>query len=297
MMRKPENRLFSLWISLRPHQWIKNFLVFGGLVFSRSLHSGGAVLLSLWAFLLFCMASSGVYLFNDWLDLDSDRQHPHKKNRPLAAGDLSALEVLSASFLLATAAILLAWKFVPGLLATLILYLGICVLYCSGLKKWRGIDLLILSAGFVLRAVGGAEVIAVPPSPWLILCTFLLALLVGAGKRRQELFMLRDVAVNHRSCLQHYTIEFLDRFMVVAGATAVATFLSYALISPLLNPGERKGMLLSVPFVAFGVSRYIVLVQHRCKGGDPARLFLEDPLSLFNGLVWVLIIYLSIYWF
>jgi len=208
---------------------------------------------------------------------------------------LTVQEVLGASFLLSCATILLAWKFAPGLLATLLLYLVLCLFYCLGLKQWRGVDLLILSAGFVLRAIGGAEVIAVPPSPWLILCTFLLALLVGAGKRRQELFMLREEAVNHRSCLQHYTIEFLDWLMKVAGATAVATFLLYAFISPLLTPGERKGMLLSVPFVVLGVSRYIVLVQQQCKGGDPARLFLEDPLSLLNGLFWVVIIYLSIY--
>jgi 4-hydroxybenzoate polyprenyltransferase len=271
--------------------------VFGGLVFSRSLFSGQAILLSFFAFLLFCLASSGCYLFNDWMDLEGDRQHPLKKHRPVAAGELQAQYAILFALGLWLSALVLTWWLAPSLLLTLTLYIGICLGYCLGLKRWAGVDLLALAAGYVLRATGGAIVLGVPPSRWLILCTFLLALLVGAGKRRQELSILQGNASNHRNSLRHYRLGFLDLFMQGAGAAAVAAFLLYSLLSPLLNPAERIGMLLSVPLVAMGVFRFIYLVQRQGKGGDPARLFLEDRFMQWNGILWAAIICVSVYWF
>ena len=285
----------ALAISLRPHQWVKNVLVFGGLVFSHSLTNPTSVLLSLHAFFTFCFASSAVYLLNDLNDLEEDRRHPEKRHRPLAAGELSPTTVVTTMVLLTIASIGNAFLIETGFGIILVLYLLMNVAYSLQLKHAVILDVMIIAMGFVLRAVSGAVVIGVEVSPWLVLCTLTLALLVGFGKRRNELIVLKQDAANHRVCLEAYSQQFLDVMMTISAAAAVVTYALYALAEETVARFGSHGLVLTTPFVIYGVFRYLFLIYQRAEGGDPARLFVRDRPMILNSALWVIVACLVIY--
>ncbi|MDD5541816.1 MAG: decaprenyl-phosphate phosphoribosyltransferase [Acidobacteriia bacterium] len=287
--------LWALWTSLRPYQWTKNTLVFGGLIFSHSLLNSGALWTSLLAFVWFCCASSGVYLLNDLHDISEDRLHPTKQFRPIASG---ALNQSVAAVALVTLFLLSIWRGVAlqrGFGIILIIYVVLNVSYTLLFKYVVILDVLVVAVGFVCRAVAGAVAIGVTASPWLILCTLMLALLVACGKRRSELVLLSDQAANHRKSLKDYSLQFLDLMMSMTGASVVITYALYTLAPETTTRFRTSGMVLTTPAVIYGVFRYLYLVHKRREGGDPARLLLKDWPTLINAFLWVGLVCVILY--
>jgi 4-hydroxybenzoate polyprenyltransferase len=278
----------ALAISLRPHQWVKNVLVFGGVIFSQSLIDPAAVIKSVHAFLTFCFAASAVYLLNDLHDLEEDRRHPTKRLRPLAAGELSPGTVVTTMLLLAMASIGNALLINVAFGVILSSYLVMNVAYSLRLKQVVILDVMIIAFGFLLRAVAGAVAIGVQPSPWLVLCTLTLALLVGFGKRRHELTLLKHEAASHRACLEGYSPEFLDAMMTICASAAVVTYALYTMAAETVARFGSHGLVLTTPFVIYGIFRYLFLIHKRSEGGDPAKLFVSDRPTLWNAALWCL---------
>ena len=283
-------------LALRPHQWVKNVLVFGALVFSHSLLDWSAVRLSVSAFLLFCAASSGIYLLNDLRDLEQDRKHPTKRLRPLASGAVNP----SAAFIVMPtllAGSLVGTFFLRAEFAVILLaYVVLNIAYSFGLKRMVIVDEMVIDLGFVFRAVAGAVVIGVATSPWLILCTLTLALLVGFGKRRHELYLLGRDAQTHRASLENYSLPFLDMMMGISGATAVVTYSLYTLAPETAARVGSPYLVLTVPWVMYGIFRYLYLVHQQKEGGDPTQLFVSDFPTLINAILWAVTVCIVIYY-
>lgn len=284
-----------LLVSLRPQQWVKNTLIFGGLIFSRSLFHWEIVRLSLSAFAIFCMASSGIYLLNDLCDIKADRKHPLKRLRPLAAGKFSLNTARGAMCLLLVGSASLAILLRPKFALVLGIYLLLNFAYSLGLKSVVILDVMAIAMGFVLRAVAGAVVIGVGASPWLVLCTLMLALLMGFGKRRHELNLLQEEALNHRQSLEGYSLQFLDLMMTITAGAALVTYALYTMADETVARFNSHSLVLTVPFVLYGIFRYLFLVHKRMGGGDPARLLVTDAPTLINVGFWVVMVCFILY--
>lgn len=290
------SRIFrGLLVEMRPKEWTKNLLVFSGLVFSRSLFEHNHLLLSLGGFISFCLISSGIYFFNDLSDINEDRLHPVKKNRPIASGILSVNLARLVTVLLfvcgSALALSLSYPFAFAIAIYLIFSLG----YSLGLKNVVILDVLIISSGFVIRAIAGALVLEVEASAWLVLCTSMVALLVGFGKRRHELVLLEENAGSHRASLNDYSLEFLDAMMTICGGAAVVCYALYTMSDDTVSRFHTRNLLITLPFVIYGVFRYLFLVHKRKEGGDPVQLLFHDRPSLLNILLWIITVCLVIY--
>jgi 4-hydroxybenzoate polyprenyltransferase len=270
---------------LRPRQWTKNLAVFAAIVFAGELTRVGLLGIVCLAFVSFCLVSSGMYVLNDVVDAERDRQHPVKRDRPIASGRVSASGgvMLAAALTLAGGgvALLLGLPF----FATVVGYVAIHLLYSLWLKHVAIVDMLVIATGFVLRAVGGAVVISVPVSPWLVLCTGLLALFLAAAKRRHEIVLLRELSGGHRPVLAEYSAELLDSFMVTLSAATVTTYALYTFFEP---RSHAHSMMLTIPFVIYGVLRYQYLVLNREGGGQPEEVLLGDRPILIDIGAWIL---------
>ena len=262
---------------MRPTQWLKNGVVFAALVFGHELSEPASVARVAWAVAVFCLLGSAMYLLNDVQDADRDRLHPVKRLRPVASGALSPGVATGAAAALLSAGLLAALVLGPAFAAVALAYVGLTLAYTHGLKRLVIVDVMAIAAGFVLRAVAGAVAIDVRISPWLLICTALLALLLGFGKRRHELATLPD-AVGHRQNLQAYTLPLLDQLVTIVAAATLIAYAIYAVDAPLES--GRSAMLATTPFVAFAVFRYLYLIHARGEGGSPEALLLHDgPLA------------------
>jgi 4-hydroxybenzoate polyprenyltransferase len=273
--------------SMRPGQWVKNVLVFAPLVFALRVHDATAVLRAFGAFLLFSLASGAVYLVNDLLDRAKDREHPVKRRRPIASGELPPAAALVAAGLAAAGALGLSLLAGGRLALVLGAYLLINVAYSRRLKHVVILDVMTIAAGFVLRVLAGGIAIGVATSTWLLLCTSLLALFLGFGKRRHELVLLEVNAASHRPILSEYSPYFLDQMIAVV---TTSTLVSYALYT--MDPAVHQKLgtpylPLTIPFVLYGIFRYLYLVHQREEGGDPTQVLLADRPLLVNVLLWV----------
>jgi 4-hydroxybenzoate polyprenyltransferase len=285
----------NLLISLRPGQWTKNLFVFAALVFAQRLTDADAVVQAVIAFLVFCALSSTVYLINDVLDREQDRRHPLKADRPVASGALRPSVAIAAAAILGivtmTVALGLGWRFFQIAAG----YLLLLVAYSAFLKHIVILDVLTISAGFTLRAAAGAAAIAVPISHWLLVCTTLLAMFIALSKRRHELTLLTEKAIDHRPILGDYTPYLLDQMISVVTASTLIAYAFYT-ISPETTAKFGTDLLsLTIPFPLYGIFRYLYLVHRRDKGGSPAELVVNDrPLLVCVGL-WALSVILIIY--
>jgi 4-hydroxybenzoate polyprenyltransferase len=279
--------------SMRPRQWTKNGIVFLALVFSvgASYHLSQPdtwipkVLESLVAFACFALVSSADYLVNDIRDIEADRQHPRKRNRPIAAGLLPVHVAWAWAVGLAVVgnagAFALDWKLGVVVFA----YTTLMVAYSYALKHIVLIDLMVIAAGFVLRAAGGAVAIDVPVSPWLYVVTALGALFLGINKRRAELELLHDGAGNHRKILDEYSTDLLDQ---MASTVTAATLMAYGLYTFTAEGlPENHSMMLTIPFVLYGIFRYLYLVHNRKEGGSPEEILLRDVPIMLTVIGWV----------
>ncbi len=282
------NLLSGLIRSLRPEQWTKNSVVFAALIFSKNFTDIPKIETTVLLFVLFCAVSSSVYLFNDVIDYQKDRLHPRKSRRPIASGVLSRSIAAAASVLLLAAALVLAWQTINrSALLVIVLYAALNVLYSLLLKHVVILDVMTIAAGFVLRAVGGGIAIGVPISSWLVVCTILLALFLGFGKRRHELASLDRSAVEHRRSLEHYSTYFLDQMISVVTASVVVAYTFYTLSPEVEGKLGVRHLEISVPFVLYGIFRYLYLIHKKDEGGSPSRLLLTDVPMLVDVLLWL----------
>lgn len=285
--RRPARTATDVWRLMRPAQWSKNAVVFAALIFSKHLFVPGDVLLVLAAFAAFCLVASGAYVMNDLRDCERDRQHPEKRTRPLPSGRVSpgTARVLAAALMLGglTLAATLGLAFWVMLAA----YLALQFAYTYWLKEVVILDVMAIAAGFVIRAGAGGVVIGVPVSPWLIICTFLLMLFLGFSKRRHELTLLDAKATDHRASLREYSPYFLDQMISVVTASTVVAYAIYT-VSPEVQ--EKLGtdlLYLTIPFVLFGIFRYLYLVHVCDEGGNPTQVLLSDKPLLADVVLWV----------
>jgi 4-hydroxybenzoate polyprenyltransferase len=296
LARGRTSSLKALLESLRPAQWLKNGFVFAALIFSRSLLDWHRAFLVTLAALVFCGLAGAVYLLNDVLDAAEDRQHPVKCRRPVASGRLSVPVALVASTLLGTIALAGGWALDHQFFLVITIYALLNALYSQFLKHVMLLEVFIIAAGFVLRVLGGGLVIHVEISPWLIVCTTLLALFLALTKRRQELVLLGSNAANHRASLANYSPYFLDQLIGIVTASTVMSYSLYTLSPDVMAKFPGKRLELTIPFVLFGIFRYLYLVHQVSEGGNPTRLLLTDKVLLSTVVLWgvavVLIIYL-----
>jgi 4-hydroxybenzoate polyprenyltransferase len=281
---------------MRPAQWSKNSVVFAALIFSKNLFDGPSVLLVLAAFGVFCCMASGAYVMNDVRDCERDRQHPLKCLRPLPAGRIARRTAVALSAVLMIAGISAALALGGAFAALAILYLALQFAYTFWLKEIVILDVMAIAAGFVIRAGAGGAVIDVPVSPWLIICTFLLMLFLGFSKRRHELTLLEHRATDHRASLREYSDYFLDQMISVVTASTVVAYAIYT-VSPEVR--EKLGtdkLYLTIPFVLYGIFRYLYLVHQREEGGNPTQLLLTDRPLLADVLLWVMTVAILLYW-
>lgn len=273
---------------MRPSQWTKNAIVFAALLFSKHLFILGDVVQVLGAFAAFCCVASGAYVMNDLRDCERDRQHPSKRLRPLPSGRVGRSTAVALAAGLMVAGLLLALPLGRGFFVLLAAYLALQFAYTYWLKELVILDVMAIASGFVIRAAAGGVVIAVPVSPWLIICTFLLMLFLGFAKRRHELTLLEGKATDHRASLQEYSPYFLDQMISVVTASTVVAYAIYT-VSPEVQ--ERLGtelLYLTIPFVLFGIFRYLYLVHRREEGGNPTQILLSDRPLMADVLLWVL---------
>ena len=285
----------NLLISLRPGQWAKNLLVFAGLLFGKQLFDPTALVRAAAAFVIFCALSGVVYLVNDVLDRDSDRQHPIKARRPIASGTLGQPAALAAAAGLAIAGLAAAFALEPAFGLVAAAYVGLLALYSGPLKHIVIIDVLTIAVGFVLRAVAGAVAVHVAISHWLLVCTILLALFIALAKRRHELVLLADGATSHRPILSEYSPYLLDQMIAVVTASTLVAYIFYTISPETEQKFGTPWLGLTIPFPIYGIFRYLYLVHQREGGGSPADLLITDRPLLLCVALWaaaaVLIIY------
>lgn len=277
--------------TMRPKQWTKNLVVFAGIIFAQKLFTDIYLLKSMAAFAIFCGLSGSVYIINDLVDIERDRAHPLKKYRPLASGQLSAK--LAAGFVVLTTVASLGGAFrlnIPfGLIA--LAYFALTTVYSFRLKNVVIVDVLAIAIGFVLRAVAGAVAITVNISPWLLVCTFLLALFLALTKRRHELLLLEGNAHSHRKILDEYKPEMLEQMISVVTSSTVMAYSLYTFTS-----GHSVYLMGTIPFVIYGIFRYQYLVHRKDIGGSPESVLFKDLPMVVNIALWVascsLILYL-----
>ncbi|TYP72462.1 4-hydroxybenzoate polyprenyltransferase [Paenibacillus methanolicus] len=272
-----------LFIQLRPKQWSKNALLFAALLFSFERLSVAAFLHTLAAFLLFCLVSGCVYILNDYVDREADRNHPQKKNRPMASGQLNPQLALAFGSLLLLLSFASAIALHPLFAAVLAFYFALNVSYSFKLKHVVIVDILVIAAGFVLRAIAGGIVIRVSFTPWFLLCTMLLSLFLAIGKRRHELTLLSEGKGEHRKVLAKYSVALLDQMNSIV---TTATVISYSLFT--FTSGRTIHLMWTIPLVLYGIFRYLYLIHVEKKGGAPDRILFEDKPILFTVILYII---------
>jgi len=288
--------LLALLKTMRPKQWPKNGFLFAGLIFDRQLFVIPSFLRILAGFVLFCLLSSSVYIINDLIDLEADRQHPKKRLRPIASGQLQAPVALTVAILLMVVILPLAYLLSPPFALIALIYLLLNLAYSTWLKHIVILDVLVLAALYVLRVGAGVELIQVARfSPWLYIFTVFLALYLGVGKRRAELNLLADSANSHRPVLQGYTLPLLDQLITIVSSMTIITYSLYTFSAE--NLPDNHAMMLTIPFVIYGIFRYLYLVQVEHSGGAPEEVLLSDRPLQFTLALFAIAILLIFYVF
>lgn len=277
------NKLKAYILLLRPKQWIKNFFVFAALLFSGNIGKPAYIAASTAAFVVFCLTSSAVYIFNDLMDIEKDRKHPRKKNRPLASGVLRKREAAVLSLLILPSAVYAAFRINTGFGITVVLYLLNNLLYTLYVKHLVILDVMSIAIGFILRVAGGALAISVEISPWLLLCTLLLALFLGFSKRRNELVILQEDAQSHRAALENYSLGFIDNMLSIVTASTVISYSMYTFFA-----NENKYSMVTILFVLYGIFRYQYIIYNKNMGESPEEVVLTDKPLLINIILWVI---------
>ena len=286
--------LIGLLKTMRPRQWTKNVFVFVALFFDGKVLDVSSVLNTLAAFVLLCLMSSAVYIMNDLRDLENDRQHPVKRKRPLPAGQLSPTIAIIAGFLMAGGSLAAGFLLAPALALVLLGYLFIQIAYTFFLKKVVLLDVFVVAFGFIMRIAAGVAVIDVQRfSPWLYVFGGFLALFMILGKRRHELTLLGEEASDHRAILEEYTVELIDLLLMIVTTSAVAAYSLYTFLAEGLP--ENHAMMLTIPFVLYGIFRYLYLIHVRHEGGAPEEILLRDRPMQVTLLLYGVVVFVAVY--
>ncbi len=276
----------ALLASLRPRQWVKNLFVFAGVIFSQQLLTA-RIWPALAAFAIFCGLSGAIYLFNDVADADKDRLHESKRLRPVASGALPGGAAIGFGVLLLAACLAAAFRLSPAFGLVALFYGALLTAYSLWLKHLVILDVLTVAAGFVLRAVAGAVAVDVEISGWLLICTILIALFLALGKRRHESRSLAGDAAAHRPILAEYSEGFLDQMISVVTASTVTTYALYTMSPETVAKFHTRLLPLTLPFVLYGIFRYLYLLYRRDLGGNPSDLLVTDRGLLLDALLWM----------
>jgi 4-hydroxybenzoate polyprenyltransferase len=284
----------GLLVELRPRQWTKNLVLFAGLVFSKSATDPALALRSLLGFVCFCLASGAVYIVNDIADREQDRLHPVKRNRPIAAGLLSPSVAAAWAVVLMIATTVLAFALGGSFFVVFLVFLALNLFYSFKLKQIMGLDVLSIAVGFVLRAIAGVDVLAkaepgIELSPWLLVCTLFLALFLGLGKRQAELAELDEDAQRHRKSLANYSVGLLNQMIAMVSAATIISYSIYTISPGTVQKFHTEKLVYTIPFVVYGLWRYLYLVFERRGGGSPSEVLLTDAPLTVTVLLWVLV--------
>ncbi len=278
--------------SLRPRQWTKNLLLFAGIVFTQRWDDPRLVVNAVGAFLVFCALSGVVYIINDIVDRDSDREHPKKRHRPIASGEISPSLAGWGAAVLLVLALGAAWLITFPFFVSAAIYVLLITAYSLHLKHLALLDVLVLALGFVVRALAGIEALRVPEyppvviTPYFVMTTLFLALFLAVAKRRNELVLLGDGAAGHRRVLDQYSTSFLDQMLTIATAGVIFSYAAWATLGDFAIVDETYTMAFTMPFVLYGVFRYLWLVYHRDEGGAPEVVLLTDRPMQVTILLW-----------
>jgi 4-hydroxybenzoate polyprenyltransferase len=288
--------LSGLIRTMRPRQWTKNVLIYAGLVFDRQLFVADAFLRVTLSFFLLCLVASTIYIINDLVDIERDRLHPVKKNRPIPSGKLPVRVAIVAAILLPAFALGISALYSPSFTIVLVLYFVLHILYSFVLKNIVIIDIMAITAGFVLRVAAGVVVVQVANfSPWLYACSALLALFLAIGKRRQELIMLADNAENFRATYKSYNLTLLDEMLRLVTISTFITYLLYTVEAQTILVANTNVALITVPFVLYALFRYMYLIYVKGEGSAPDEVLLKDYPLLISILLWGLTFIAIIY--
>ena len=287
--------IIQIVTSTRPKQWTKNLFIFAALLFSRNLFDLSLLLKTILAFFIFCLLSGCVYIVNDLADLESDKKHPLKSQRPLASGKLKFSEAIGA--LITLVPVSLGFSFYMGtpFFLTALGYLFLQLAYSFLLKHIIILDVFSVAFGFVLRVVAGAMVIQVKISPWLLICTILLALFLALSKRRHELILLEEGAQDHRKILKEYSPYLLDQMISVVTASTVMAYSLYTMSGETIRKFGTKNLIFTIPFVLYGIFRYLYIVHQKKAGGNPESIILTDRSLIVAIILWIIAVALILY--
>jgi 4-hydroxybenzoate polyprenyltransferase len=297
-MRKDKGRinpLKGLLLSLRPKQWIKNGALFAPLLFSQNLFNKSLFFKALESFVLFCLLTGSVYIINDLKDLNEDRLHPVKRKRPLASGILNPTLAGAVALAFLVASLLGGWVISLPFFKVLGAYLLLQIVYTFFLKHQVILDIFSIAAGFVLRVVAGGLAIGVQLSPWLFICTTLLSLFLAMAKRRHELVILKEGAIEHRQILKEYSPYLLDQMMGVVTATTVMSYALYTISEETIAKFQTTNLIFTLPFVLYGIFRYLYLVHQKVEGGRPEETLLTDRPLLLTVVGWTITVLIILY--
>jgi 4-hydroxybenzoate polyprenyltransferase len=281
--------------SLRPHQWTKNLVVFAALALSKHLFETEAVARAALSFVVFCLLSGAVYVVNDIADVERDRLHPRKRDRPIARGELPIAAARALALALGVVGLAGAALLGRGFLLVAATFLALNLAYSFALKNVVILDVIAIALGFVLRAVGGALAIGVEFSDWLLVCTILLALFLALAKRRHEIVLLSNDASSHRAILAEYSPYLLDQMISVVTASCVTAYCFYTLAPETVDKYRTDRLALTIPFVLYGIFRYLYLVHRREQGGSPTDVLLTDRPLLVAVALWAATIVAIVY--
>jgi len=282
-------------ISMRPKQWVKNLFVFAGLIFSRNLMDPHLLMKVTLGFALFSVMASSIYLFNDIRDIGNDRNHRDKHKRPIASGILKISTAYIVSIALAIVSLVSAFWLNPKFFFILAIYGVVNAAYSIRLKQMVIIDIMIIAFGFVLRVLAGTVLTGVSPSDWLIICTTTISLFLGFSKRRQELVLAGDNAGDQRLVLENYSLPFLDQMIAVVTGCTVISYALYTVSSETVTRFGTRNLVLTIPFVLYGIFRYLYLVYQKVSGENPTEMIMKDVPSIVNVVLWFVVVVIVIY--
>jgi len=287
--------LLALLKLARPPQWLKNGIILLALIFAGEMTHPKKVELALLAIAIFCLLSSAVYTFNDLIDREKDRKHPLKKNRPIASGKVSIGTAVTVVVILCSVGLAAAWLINMNFFMIAVVFLGLNLLYTLWLKNVVIVDVMAVALSFVVRAYAGAFAIDVPASKWMLINTLLLALFLGFGKRRHELVVLEEGAAAHRKILGKYSPYLLDQLIAVVTPSVLVMYMLYSFSTEVSLKLGTQNLFATIPFVVYGLFRYLYLIHKEEKGGSPTHVLIGDLPIMITVLLWLITSSLVLY--
>jgi len=288
-------QIITLLEALRPRDWIKNTFVLAGAIFAERLLVPGVLAKVAAGFILFCFGASAVYLFNDFMDVEKDRLHPQKAKRPLPSGRLKKKVAIVFAAIIVSIVVPLSFYLKPEFALWVLTYVVMNALYSIKLKDFVVLDVMMVAAGYVIRVMAGCSLASVAPSDWLIVCTMTMSLFLVFCKRRQELILVTNSGKTSRQTLKDYSMGFLDQMIAIVTAATLISYVLYTLSQETVAKFGTRKLILTSPFVLYGIFRYLYIIYQKDAGGNPTDTLFSDPPLFINALLWAFTVFIIIY--